>query len=182
MDEYRYLSEEKLTAAEKSRKKSMGWGIGLGVFFLMAVFGYMIDGEGAASTLVFSILGTAGGIFLFVRSLVTGRELQAARRYERLFSNDRDGVVTLAEMGRQTGKTPEAVTKELSALFQKNYFRDCVLEYGSEPRVVIADAMTDERGVGFVSVRCANCGAVTRMRAGSRGFCRYCGAPLSDGG
>ena len=179
--EYRYLSEERLVEMEKQKKRSLRWGIGLLIFFLLALAGGLTGDEGFdAGTVILTVLGIGGGAWLTVKGLLAGRQTEAAKGYERLFSNDRDGVVTLSELARQTGKAPDAVLQELSALFQKNFFRGCVFYRDGEPRVVIGDAMIHERGVGFVSVSCPKCGAVSRVRAGSRSFCQFCGAPLAD--
>ena len=89
-------------------------------------------------------------------------------------------VVTAEELCAQTGKSQDAVFKELETLFQKGFFQNCGLRRGGVPCVIIADAMNGESGVGFADVTCASCGATTRMRAGSRGHCPYCGKPIVD--
>lgn len=181
--DHRYLSFENYLARDRKRKKSFRWGLGLLIFFGMALAGGFSEEEidGAMiSTLILCGAGVAGGIFLLVRSSLLRGEIERAKRYERIFSGDRDGDVTMEELCRVTGKSRAAVLKELEPLFRKNYFAGCVLEAGGDPRVVIDDAWAGPEGfgTGFVSVKCEYCGGVTRIRSGKRGICSFCGAPI----
>ena len=88
--------------------------------------------------------------------------------------------MSLEELTRQTGKPETEVLRELEALFRNGYFQNCSLQKGGVPCVLIGDAMTGEDKIGFVTVVCGNCGAPSRIRAGSRSSCAHCG-PIADG-
>ena len=112
-----------------------------------------------------------------------GQRAELAKRYETIFASDRNGIVTIEELCGQTAKDPQKVLSELETLIRKGYFRDITLQRGtSTPCVIINDAMVGERGIGFVYVRCDNCGGMNHIRAGSHGSCEFCGAPIADEG
>ncbi|MBO4289436.1 MAG: hypothetical protein J5865_04960 [Lachnospiraceae bacterium] len=181
----RYLSAEMAEKRDKRQSRMMRWGGGLLIFFLLALFGTFLpdnDDPTHASTVVLIIIGIAAGLGLIIWAYFTGREIETARQYERMFAADRNGEVTLAELARLSGKTPEKVERELDRLFSRNLFENCVLQRTGEPMVLINDAQMEGPGLGFVFVRCASCGGVSRIREGSRGKCQFCGAPVADEG
>ena len=180
----RYLSQEIVQQRDKRQSRMMRWGAGLLIFFLMALFGTFIGTEEdptETSTMILIILGIAAGLALIIRAYFVGKEIGTARQYERMFGADRDGLVTLQELARLSGKTPERVEKELDRLFSRNLFENCVLQRTGEPAVLINDAQAEE-GIGFVFVKCASCGGISRIRENSRGKCQFCGAPVADAG
>lgn len=158
----------------------------------------MIIGGILTSFLAFGIIGGIAGegelrggipvylvflipsLMILYRGYDAGRQIGAARRYESIFAADKDGIVTADELVRQTGKSPSRISKELERLFQAGYFYDCTLQQGGELCVLISEANTDERGIGFVMVKCKSCGGSTRIRAGSRGICQFCGSAIAN--
>lgn len=123
-----------------------------------------------------SVIVLVPSILLLRRGIRAGRNLGLARRYGEIFAQDQDGVVELAELAEQTGKPPERVMAELEELFHRGLFRDCRLQTGEKPGVVLSSLGQGEQY--FTVVTCANCGAGNRMRYGSRGECEYCGSAL----
>ena len=117
-------------------------------------------------------------VYLLSRGFLIQKQINAARQYETVFSADRDGLVTVREIAELTGKQEADVMKELNKLFQNKYFHDCSLQHNGTAGVILPDAAKGDQGAGFVTVRCDNCGASTRLRAGSIGRCQYCGAPI----
>lgn len=120
------------------------------------------------------------GLVLLCIGLVMSRKVNAAFRYETIFSGDKNGIVEIRELTGQTGKSQEKVFKELETFFRKGYFQGCTLQLEGTPAIIINDAMVGEAGAGFAEVRCPNCGGATRIRAGSRGVCSFCHAPIED--
>ncbi len=177
----RYLSNGTVIAQGiYSKLMMLVGGVNTGLFAIAVVMSFTMKDEKLkeGAPVYISLM------FLFAIPLLLGirkgRLTDTARRYETIFASDRDGVVTLEELATQTGKNGKKVFAELEKLFRKGYFRGCTLQRGGEPCVIIKDAMEGESGVGFASVTCRNCGAVTRIRAGSRGKCNFCGAPIAD--
>ncbi|MEE3468460.1 MAG: GNAT family N-acetyltransferase [Eubacterium sp.] len=128
---------------------------------------------------IFAAMIIPGLVLLFI-GLAMSRKVNMAVRYEAILSGDKNGIVEIRELTGQTGKSQEAVTKELRKLFQKGFFQGCTLRLEGTPAIVINDAMVGEAGTGFAEVSCPRCGGVTRIRAGSRGQCAYCHAPIED--
>ena len=119
------------------------------------------------------------GLLLLWRGIVNGSLASAARRFETIFSMDTDGFVTIDELTRITGRPADKILKDLEAVFRKGYFRNCTLQTGRDPKVILSNAEASDRsGTGFITVTCVNCGGKTRIRSGSTGVCDYCGGPI----
>lgn len=175
----RYLNQNRILKLEHSKKLRFGWGLGLMIFFGLALGG-SFTGETSTepSTFVLIFIGLAGGGYLLFRSRKLGQQRETAVRYEQCFSADRDGVVTMAELSRATGKDSGIILRELEQLFRQNFFTGCAFQRGENPCVVIYDADVEGQS-GFVSVECPHCGGSSRIRIGSQTKCEYCGSPIS---
>ena len=108
--------------------------------------------------------------------LRTRRDLKLARRYAAVFSADRDGLLPLEELERQTGRTAEQIRPELERLFRRCWFTGCTLR--REPFAVELGTASKKGEPRFVTVVCPHCGGSTRLRAGSVGRCDYCDSAL----
>ena len=175
-----YLKDEAVRTNERRKKRQITAGAIITAFFGFGVVGGIADYEGLREGISMYAVFLIPGIVLLLSGFNIGRMIDAARRYNGIFSADRDGVVTCDELGGQLGMDENRIFKELEVLFRKGFFQNCTLQRGGSPCVIISDAMIGEDGVGFISAMCPACGAVTRIRAGSRGKCSYCGAPISD--
>ena len=176
-----YLSQVVVFEQERKRKICFIAGAIGACFFLFGIVEGLIGATPALREgLPLYVICFAAFALLLLNGVRVSKRIDAAKRYETIFVADRDGVVTAEELCAQTGKSQDAVFKELETLFQKGFFQNCGLRRGGVPCVIIADAMNGESGVGFADVTCASCGATTRMRAGSRGHCPYCGKPIVD--
>lgn len=102
--------------------------------------------------------------------------IEAANRYNAIFICDSDGIVTISELTKQTGKDPAGIIGEIDKLLNKGYLCGCTLKKEGQPCVVLSDGKADESG--FVTVKCPACGGTTRIRTGSNGKCEYCGGEL----
>lgn len=176
----RYLSLSTVAQKLIMQKVLLVLGGILTVFFTFGVVGGILDySEGLRKGIPVYAVFLIPSVLVFLMGLNIGRQIGAARRYETIFSADRDGVVALGELVGQMGKSEMKIFMELEKLFRAGYFVNCTLQRGGAPCVLIVDAMVGETGVGFVTVACINCGGQSRIRAGSRGACQYCGAPIA---
>lgn len=183
---YNYLSP----IFESQRKKSKGFIIAGSIIAGLYAFGTIYSLVMPAPTMreelefktfapIFAAMIIPGLVLLCI-GLVMSRKVNVALRYETILSGDKNGIVELRELTGQTGKSQDELFKELETLFRKGYFQGCTLQLEGSPAIIINDAMVGERGTGFAEVLCPNCGGTTRIRAGSRGQCSYCHAPIED--
>ncbi len=149
-------------------------------FFTFGFFSTLLSRDEPKEDLIIAVVFLVPSVALLVSGIRTGRLNGAARRYESIFAGDRNGVVTISELEKQTGSDRAKVLAELEALFRRGYFSGCTLQRGGDPCVIISDAMREEAGLGFVTVRCPLCGGANRLRAGSRGTCSFCGGAITD--
>lgn len=183
---YNYLSP----IFESQRKKSKGFIIAgsviAGLYAFGTIYSLVMPMPMASKDLeyrdfapIFAAMIIPGLVLLCI-GLVMNRKVSAAFRYETILSGDKNGIVEIRELTGQTGKSQEAVFKELETLFRKGYFQGCTLQLEGTPAIIINDAMVGEVGTGFAEVRCPKCGGATRIRAGSRGQCSFCHSPIED--
>lgn len=161
------------------RKRFLISGIILTVFFGFGVIGGITgQTEGLRQGLTVYLVFLIPSLLLIWKGVSIGKRMDAARRYNSIFLLDTDGFVTLEELTRCTGQTAGAVQKELELLFRKGYFQSCAFRQGDG--VILSSAVGDRKEEGFVMVRCPNCGAASRIRAGTTERCPYCGGPVSQ--
>lgn len=176
----RYLSLSMIAQKRIMQKVLLILGGTLTTFFAFGVVGGIFDySEGLREGIPVYVVLMIPGLLLLYKGFAIGRQIGAARRYETIFSADRDGVVAIGELVGQMGKSEIKIFMELEKLFRTGYFVNCSLQRGGVPCVRIADAMVGESGVGFMIVTCSNCGGQSRIRAGSRGACQFCGSPIA---
>lgn len=181
MKQTSYVNERVIGINAGKRKIFLVLGAVLSCFFLFGIVsGILGTTQGLREGLPVYIIFFIPSVFLLLHGVRLGGSIDAARRYDSIFTADSDGFVTMAELQRQTGRSADAILKDLEKLFRKGYFHDCSLERGGEPRVIIANAKAGESGIGFAEVSCPHCGGTTRIRAGSRGKCAYCGSDIKD--
>ena len=180
---YRYLSLKVIAACERKRKACLTAGIIITVLFAFGIVSGIVHPEMDTHKFIIEyVVLMLPGLWLIWKSIEIGKNNDAARRYETIISGDEDGIVTMEELTGQTGKDEVKVFGELEKLFRKGYFEGCSLQRSNPPAIIINNAMQGESGAGFVTVQCPNCGGANRIRAGSRGQCRFCSAPIEDKG
>ena len=60
-------------------------------------------------------------VLLLVLGLKAGALIKLANRYNSIFECDRDGVVTISELTKQTGKENFKILSELELLIEKGF-------------------------------------------------------------
>lgn len=155
----------------------------LGVIFIFVFLVGIIDGlmgknetlrEGLVTYIVFLIPST----LLFLQGLKNGKRTKVARQYNSKFMFDADGMITIHELARQVGKSPDMVLSELEWFFGKGMFQDCRLQLEKTSCVVLSGREGSK--TSFVDVVCEKCNGVTRLRVGTYGKCEYCGNGISS--
>ncbi|MBO4910092.1 MAG: hypothetical protein J5476_12515 [Lachnospiraceae bacterium] len=173
----RYLNEQKIASHDTKRKVQIVIALIFGSFNLFGFVSFIIEKDPGGVAL-FGIL-LLPFAYLFWCGINTGILIESARRYETVFGGDRDGFVTVEELSTMFGKPGYKLMAELEKLFRRGYFQNCTLQQGGHPGVVIYDAPIGENGVGFIEVKCPNCGGINRIRSGSHSKCTFCGGPVS---
>ena len=173
-----YLDTNTVSKQEQKKKRLLIAGAIITAFFAFGVIGgitgYSEDlKDGITIYAVFMI----PGLILLYSGYKTGRMNDLARRYETIFSGDRDGFVHIEELTRQTGKDSGKVFSELDSLFGKGYFHDCTLQRGGQAGVILT-GRSDGEGIDFTVVKCESCGGTNRIRKGTAGVCEYCGSDI----
>lgn len=158
-------------------KKNIQIGIG-GFLAATTVFGTILNIMEAKGTLKADILTVLVCSIPLILGIRNGHKASLVRRYDAIFMHDNDGTVTINELAKQTGKPTHKIIKELEYLFGKGMFRDCTLQTGGIPCVILMGR--EGSRTKFIEVVCENCGGVTRIRAGTTGKCEYCGKAISN--
>ena len=172
-----YLDGNAVRRMERRTKRRTVSGGCLTVFFLlstvMALANYSPEIRRGLLVYVGLLISS---VLLLLLGLRDGRDLSLVCRYNDIFCGDQDGVVHLSELTETTGKQAGQLLGELERLFRLGVFQGCTLRQGSNPAVLLANAGANENG--FIMVTCPQCGASSRIRAGTSGRCDYCGGAL----
>ena len=181
-DSNRFLSPKaciKVGARGKTQRIA-GWI--LTIFFLFAVVSSLTAGpeeQDLRDGLGIYVVGLLLSGFLLFCGFRNAARLTAAERYAALFALDQDGFVTVEELAASSGKPSAKAMSGLKKLFNMGLFQNCSLQNGGDhPGVLLPDVQLDRSAVGFVHVKCPNCGGTTRIRFGVVGKCEWCGSPI----
>ena len=173
-----YIVKGKMERTAAARKTLfIAGGIIAGLFALMFPLAFTTNPELKPNLVLYGIC-ILPGLFLIWRGIRLGKQMDMARRFDGVFSCDRDGFVTAAELVHQSGMGEQETLQLLETLFRKGYFEHCTLHRHSRIGVELNDAEIGDGGEGFLNVECSQCGGTTRLRAGTFGTCEYCGAPI----
>ena len=144
------------------------------VVSLGLVFAGKVDGSLGENLAVVGIILAVFLFFLYF-GIRKKKRLNAVKMYGQLFRYDQDGYVTVKELQSLSGLPREKIEHDLKLFFSKGYFKNCTLQSGECPCVILS--ATDDSSA-FMVVQCQSCGAANRIRIGMRGKCEYCGQPL----
>lgn len=174
-----YLSKKTLVKAGIRKRIMVIVGGILTVLFATSVFMAIMDsGNELRQNLTVYVALLIPSVLLLYKGIKAGVLTDLANRYNSIFECDRDGIVTIVELGKQTGKANANILSELERLIEKGYLCNCSLQKTGQPCVILSDGTVAGNGSGFVNVVCDICGGTTRLRAGSSGRCEYCGKAL----
>ena len=153
-------------------------GICMNFFYSCGVLA-VFDGKAPTYFIALYIALMVPGFYLIWCGIMNKKMTGRAMKYDAVFAQDKNGVVTASEMGEQLGMKYFDIFIELEKLFRKGYFINCTLQQGRNPSVIINNAQIgDLKAAGFMQMVCPKCGASTRIRANSRGKCEYCGSVI----
>lgn len=173
-----YLNEEVIKKNRSKAKKQMIWGV-TAIAFYSAAFSGVKDGslEGYYIALIIVLLLPHFYLVWCARRNYNMNSL--AQKYNKIFTSDRNGIITASEMEQTIGKKYFDIFIELEMLFRNGYFVNCTLQQGRNPSVIINNAQAgDQKGIGFMQMVCPKCGGYTRIRANSAGQCEFCGSDI----
>ncbi len=177
----RYLSKKTLVKAGiRKRIMVIGGGILTVLFGISVLMAIMDSGNELRQNLIIYAALLIPSVLLLYKGMKVGVLADLANRYNSIFECDRDGIVTISELTKQTGKATSKILSELERLLEKGYLCNCSLQKNGQPCVILSDGRADIDGSGFVNVVCGICGGTTRLRAGSSGKCEYCGKALDS--
>lgn len=176
-----YLSKKTLVKAGIRKRIMVISGGILTVLFATSVLMAILDsGDALRQNLIVYVALLIPSVLLLYKGIKAGALTDLANRYNSIFECDRDGIVTIAELGKQTGKANANILSELERLIEKGYLCNCSLQKKGQPCVMLSDGSAEGDGSGFVNAVCDICGGTTRLRAGSSGRCEYCGKALQS--
>lgn len=120
--------------------------------------------------LVFGVLMTAG-----IRRLILAGK---ARKFNSLFENDPDGVISLEKAAGLFGMPVHKFVSLFDRLVKKGFLVNCSLSNPDNPVIVLNNgaATAEER---FDVIHCPNCGAPNQIKLGFVEICRYCGSGIN---
>lgn len=176
----RYLSKKTLAKAGFKTHFFKICGTILTILFatsiVMAATGY--DLELRKNLIVYVLLFIPSALMMY-SGIKAGKICNLANSYSNIFECDEDGVVTIDELNKQTGKPKHIIISELDMLLSNNYLCSCTLERKGRVRVILSNGDIEAED-GFVNVVCDVCKGTTRIRAGRSGVCQYCGSSLNN--
>ena len=173
-----YLNKLKITSTLTICKililiGGMAWGMTI-MFMIFAVMLAFKDPHNMAVYFVACAMALLmlGGISsgLTFPPLILMRRMYRAEKYNRIFEEDTDGMVSYEVFSRLTGFSGKRVRDDIRILTGKNFLRN--VTYGWEGAMVI---MRPETAGDFISVECPNCGAPVPMRTNGGARCQHCG-------
>jgi ribosomal protein S27AE len=171
-----YLNQKIISKNQVKAKAQMIIGVVMNLFYCCGVYA-VIDGSAPKFYFALYIALMVPGFYLIWCSVQNKKWIKKAIKYDEIFAQDKDGVITAREMGDKLGMKYFDLFIELEKIFRRGYFMNCTLQQGRNPGVIINNAQVgDEKGLGFLQMVCPKCGASTRIRANSRGKCEYCGS------
>ena len=177
----RYLSKKTLVKAGiRKRIMVISGGILTVLFAISVLMAIMDSGNELRQHLMIYVALLIPSALLLYKGMKAGVLTELANRYNSIFECDRDGVVTISELTKQTGRATSKILSELEQLLEKGYLCNCSLQKTGQPCVILSDGTADKGGSGFVNVVCDVCGGTTRLRSGSSGRCEYCGSALQS--
>ena len=174
-----YLSKKTLVKAGiRKRIMVISGGILTVLFATSVLMAIMDSGNELRQNLIVYVALLIPSVLLLYKGMKDGALTELANRYNSIFECDRDGVVTISELTKQTGKATPKILSELEDLLEKGYLCNCSLQKTGQPCVMLSDGSVEGNGSGFVNVVCDICGGTTRLRTNSSGKCEYCGNAL----
>lgn len=127
------------------------------------------------TSLVLSLFGVVPLVIMGLRQ----RRLNAALRLSSLLIDDRDGILTLADISGIVGMPRPKLDRWLNELLSAGVLRNAYLDLGGNPASLVLTRPEDARGQRHCAVICPRCGTNTMVRVGFVASCASCGSPIA---
>ena len=168
-----YLSTSRIARANIVKVLFILVGAAMALFFGFALATSFSSSGVDVFDAVVSVIFLIPAALLLWKGIQAATDIKLARRYHGIFQADQNGIVTVDELVKQSGKASGKVAKELEGLFRRGFFSSCTLQ-----RDPLAVVLSRETQGGFLTVTCPHCGGTTRIRSGTSGTCEYCGGGI----
>ncbi len=154
--------------------------LGMSLWFstlLMVIFALLKAGEDPVmflfgGAMVVCFFGGIASAFTFPFAMLK-KTIYRAEKYNRIFEEDYDGLVSYETFSRLTGYSELKVKNDISILTRKGIFRN--VTFGWQGAMVI---MMPETQGDFITVDCPHCGSAISMRVNGGARCEHCGTYL----
>ncbi len=152
-------------------------GVGLCISALNGSDRYFEEDEIGSALAVYIGFIIVPGVFMFfaVRTLKLAGK---AYKFNSLFENDPDGVISVENASRLFGKTVAEVAELFDKLIKKGYLKNCSLQNPDKPVFILNNGAetVEER---YDIIHCPNCGAPNSVKYGFVEQCQYCGSKVN---
>lgn len=155
---------------------NLGLGVA-GIFYLLTIIvvssSFSVIREGRMGIIPFMVI--AGFCVLIalpftVIPLSFKRRLYRAEKYNRIFEEDYDGMVSYETFSKLTGFSGSTVRDDIRIMTERRIFRNITYGFAGAMVIMQPSARTD-----FITVYCPHCGAGVSMRKDGGARCDHCG-------
>lgn len=145
------------------------WSIGIALFIASLING---DPE-AVSNFMVSVILCAGGFLLLWLGLRKLKLVRNAKRYSSAMAVAQ--VKTIEALAQNVAQDGRIVKKNLDKMIEMGLIEKITI---NELENTIIYPRVAFQGPAMTAARCASCGGVTQVPAGSAGICAYCGSKV----
>jgi len=138
------------------------------ILAILVIIGVIGVSEGEPHRVVVAIIVGLIALAELISMIWIRKMLERVTRYEMIFEEDHDGVITFARLHEMTGIPEDRIRKDMTGP-QKHRFSNMRIE---GDKIIIG---TEE---DFEEIICPTCGAKNTVRAGSSDKCNNCGSYL----
>ena len=138
------------------------------ILAILVILGAVGVSEGEPHMVVVAVIVGLIALAELISMIWIRKMLERVTRYEMIFEEDHDGVITFARLSELTGIPEDRIRKDMTGP-QKHRFSNVRIE-GDKIILGTEDELED--------IICPTCGATNRVRAGSSDKCNNCGSYL----
>ena len=138
------------------------------ILAILVIIGVIGVSEGEPHMVVVAVIVGLIALAELISMIWIRKMLERVTRYEMIFEEDHDGVITFARLHEMTGIPEDRIRKDMTGP-QKHRFSNVRIE---GDKIIIG---TEE---DFEEIICPTCGAKNTVRAGSSDKCNNCGSYL----
>ena len=138
------------------------------ILAILVIIGVIGVSEGEPHMVVVAVIVGLIALAELISMIWIRKMLERVTRYEMIFEEDHDGVITFARLHEMTGIPEDRIRKDF-ARYSHSSFKNVTVD---GDKIIIG---TEE---DFEEIICPTCGAKNTVRAGSSDKCNNCGSYL----